>query len=610
MRIAVKLALAPVAVALFVAARAPAQTPAPVSGAKAAKPHEIPRPPISELITRIQTEEARLDTARRLSALAIGLDERQLAQKAVRLADHQLDLAFLVALRRATDNPVPPTPQVAELDATVKKLQADVDDQQAIVDGLKKKLARTRGRRKETVQAQLEMEQAKLELATDEFADAREDLINAGGDLKSQIERLQAEHAAADQAADASAAAAAPGTTANAAAGNSDTLLNHLELWFAVHNLRMQLEAAQTDALSAVDTLRQRLDAIEKEAAGQGAPATSAGAQPAVNPSAAGPSGSVTLEMLRRQSRMQKIQAGYKLRIRDMTELAATYGKWDAIEAAKQSGNTRSLIFSFLWIALIVLTGVITRRLLHRLFERMTDDRRRLHTLRTLSRFGVQVFCLALILLVVLGPPSQLATLVAFAGAGLTVALKDFIVSFIGWFMLMGRNGVHAGDWVEINNVCGEVIEVTLFHTVLLETGAWNDPGHPTGRKVTFTNAYAIEGHYFNFTTSGQWLWDEIEFLIPAGEHPNALAESVLQMVTAQTAANARLAEQEWSRLAPRTDAAEAPPPVSAAPILSVRPTGAGISGRIRYITRANERFQTRTRLYHLIVELLHPQPA
>ena len=603
-----KLAMAPVLAAMLFAAGTNAQAPVSASPSKAAKSRDIPRPPVSELITRIQTEENRLDTARRLSALAVGPEERLLAQKAVRLADHQLDLAFLVALRRAADNPLPPTPQVAELDAAVKKLQANLDDQETIVAGLKKKLAKAHGRRKESLQAQLDMEQAKLDLAADELADAREDLISAGGDLKSQIERLQADHAAVDQAANASIAAAAP--AAGAAAAGSDTMLSHLQLWFAVHSLRTQLEAAQADALAAVNAFRQRLDTIEKEATDQGAPAASSPAQTPANPAASEPSGSVTLEMLRRQSRLQKIQAAYKLRIRDMTELAATYGKWDELEATKQNGHTRSLFFSALWIALIVLFGVGASRLLRRLFDRMTADRRRMHTLRTISRFGVQVFCLALILLVVFGPPSQLATLIAFAGAGLTVALKDFIVSFIGWFMLMGRNGVHAGDWVEINNVCGEVIEVTLFHTVLLETGAWNDPGHPTGRKVTFTNAYAIEGHYFNFTTSGQWLWDELEFLIPPGADPNTVAESILRMVTTETAANAKLAEEEWARLAPSTESSEAPSPVSAAPILSVRPTGAGISGRIRYVTRANERFQTRTRLYHLMVELLHGQQA
>ena len=85
--------------------------------------------------------------------------------------------------------------------------------------------------------------------------------------------------------------------------------------------------------------------------------------------------------------------------------------------------------------------------------------------------------------------------------AVLLVALKDFIVGFFGWLVLMGRNGIRLGDWVEINGVSGEVTELGMFHTVLLETGNWSDAGHPTGRRVTFTNSFAIERHYFNFWT-------------------------------------------------------------------------------------------------------------
>ena len=123
-----------------------------------------------------------------------------------------------------------------------------------------------------------------------------------------------------------------------------------------------------------------------------------------------------------------------------------------------------------------------------------------------------------LALLVLIGPPGQLATYVGFAGAGLTVALKDFIVGFIGWFVLMGKNGIRLGDWVEINEVSGEVVELGPFHTVLLETGNWAESGHPTGRRVTFSNSFAIEGHYFNFSTAGQWLWDELQVVLPTGE--------------------------------------------------------------------------------------------
>ena len=96
----------------------------------------------------------------------------------------------------------------------------------------------------------------------------------------------------------------------------------------------------------------------------------------------------------------------------------------------------------------------------------------------------------------------------------------------------------------------GEVLNVGLLHTVILETGNWTDSGHPTGRKVSFVNSFAIEGHYFNFSTAGQWLWDEIEVQIPESADPYAIAEAIQKIATDETAANAQLAEEEWRRVA------------------------------------------------------------
>jgi small-conductance mechanosensitive channel len=220
---------------------------------------------------------------------------------------------------------------------------------------------------------------------------------------------------------------------------------------------------------------------------------------------------------------------------------------------------------------------------------------------RIAVRFAVQVVGVALILLVIFGPPSQVATVVALAGAGLTVALKDFIVGFFGWFILMGPNGIRPGDWVEINGIGGEVVEVGLLHTVILETGNWSDAGHPTGRKVTVVNSFAIEGHYFNFSTSGQWLWDEIEVPIPAGVDPYPIAEAVHKAVVAETESNMQLAQQEWQRAIPMHVGKTFAP----APAIMVRPTTLGVNVIVRYITCANERHELRSRLFHQIVEVL-----
>src|SRR4029077_2149332 len=164
---------------------------------------------------------------------------------------------------------------------------------------------------------------------------------------------------------------------------------------------------------------------------------------------------------------------------------------------------------------------------------------------------------------------------------------------------LMGKNGIRVGDWVEINGVVGEVIEIGLLRTVLLETGNWTDTGHPTGRKVAFVNSYAIEGHYFNFSTTGQWLWDELQVEVGQGANPYPLVEAIQRLVEEETRASAAQAEHESQKSAGYQKS------LTAAPAIHLRPPAAGVEMQIRYITSANERYVTRSKLYEKIVGLL-----
>jgi small-conductance mechanosensitive channel len=238
---------------------------------------------------------------------------------------------------------------------------------------------------------------------------------------------------------------------------------------------------------------------------------------------------------------------------------------------------------------------------LQRLLDRPKLDRRQVETLRSITRVSLRIVALLIIVLIVMGMPSQFATTIGIVGAGLTVALKDFIVAFFGWLVLMGRNGIRLGDWVEINGVSGEVTELGMFHTVLLETGNWSDSGHPTGRRVTFTNSFAIEGHYFNFSTSGQWLWDQLQVVVPLGRDPYPIVDAITKQVVEATAESARQAEQEWQRAVP----AQRAKTFSGTPGVSVKPVVGGVEIAVRYITRANERFLVRAKLYQAAVDLL-----
>jgi hypothetical protein len=79
------------------------------------------------------------------------------------------------------------------------------------------------------------------------------------------------------------------------------------------------------------------------------------------------------------------------------------------------------------------------------------------------------------------------------------------------------------------------VIDIWLLKTVLLAVGNWTDIGHPTVRRVAFSNSFAIEKHHFSFSTSGQWLWDEIRVALSRGGDPYEAARRIGEIVEEET---------------------------------------------------------------------------
>lgn len=556
-----------------------------------------------------------LDTAQQAAQLAVTHTEHDYAQQALRLADHSVDLAFAAALQEAADNPAPLTPETRAIQARIEAAQAAVNADQDGITQLTQKLAGARGAAKSKLQEQLDLAKAQLELDQDDLDDARQAFINSGADKQATLQKLREQH----DASQAHAAATGKGGQANGEASPEATdSHSFLATFRALLSLRAKGNLLTTAQENAEARQQQRVaerDALAKQIAEEktqkkithpqaGAAATPAGAAAGAS-SAASTAEPQEITFVRQLAQDQKNLSSLEKRIDVERDLAATYGNWIGFVRVREQAFVHAAFVALFWILLIALLVLAANQLIHRFFSSLDSDARELHTLRAAVLVSVQALGVILILLVIFGPPSQLGTVLALAGAGLTVVLKDFIVGFLGWFILMGQNGIRPGDWVEINGVGGEVLDVGLLHTVLLETGNWTDASHPTGRKVTFTNSFAIEGHYFNFSTSGQWLWDELQVLVPDSSDPYRVGEAIRQMATQETAENARQAEEEWNRVTAATPA-KLRQDFSAAPSISVRPGSGGVNVLVRYLTRARERQQLRSKLYQSIVELLH----
>ena len=548
-------------------------------------------------------DQTPLLTAQRLAQMPVSAEEQPFAEKALRLSDHEMDLAYAAAERDAEDHPPAMSAEAKAIQVRLKKSEDALDADNALVARLTAEDAKATGAKKDALDDQLILATAHQEEHQDEVDDAKGDLERAGGDPKSRIEAMMQEHKVSSQATDAL-------HVSVSAATEERGLVHRFQQWSALHQKQLLLWKAKQEAESAAATFSAKHNALEARSAAKktstpevGQPESSVNAAPSGVPSAklSREESAALVQMARRRSADAKTLSSLDKRIDDEKQLADNYGNWIAAVAGKQRTVVHNALNGISFILGILLIGIFFDSWLERLLGKTSFDRRQVETMRTLTRVSVQVCAVLFILLVIFGPPNQLGTILGLAGAGLTVALKDFIIGFLGWFVLMGKNGVRLGDWVEINGVTGEVVELGMFHTVLLETGNWTDSGHPTGRRVTFTNSYAIEGHYFNFSTSGQWMWDELQVVLPPGQDPYPIIDAIQKKVTEATTETAKQAEQEWQRAAKSRQMVA----LSAAPAINVKPVVGGIEIAVRYITRANERYQLRAKLYQAAVDLL-----
>jgi len=569
--------------------------------------------PTKKVLARKATPQRRglvdvrpLERARNVSAVAGTPEEQILAHDAEKTADHEVDLAFLDALRTAHQSPPPLSPEAKEIAARKAKAQQAVNDDQESVAVLTKKLAAAPPSQKENLQDQIDVATAQLELDKDELDDASEDLEQAGGDPEAKIKRLQEQHEASGHN------AAPAGSAVNPHEQNFEkhTLLDVFRAYQALRDKKALLQQTLDDTNKKQQQLTARRaqlaaqlekDKETRESAKQQAKNFSKGVV-ATEREQSQTAAKAALDALKQYTLDQKNLADRGRRIQDEQDLADIYTNWIALIEARERVALHHILLSILWILLVLAAVYIAARIVDNLFTGFATENKRIDTLRAVVRFAIRAVGALGILFIIFGMPTQTTTVLGLAGAGLTVAMKDFIVAFFGWFVLMGKNGIRVGDWVEINGVGGEVVEVGLLKTVLLETGNWTDSSHPTGRRVSFVNSFAIEGHFFNFTTSGRWMWDELKVSIPAGQDPYPVIDGIQKLVEQETATNASTAEAEWEETTTKYRAKT----LKALPGINVQPMGGSVEVRVRYITRAYERHETRRRLYEAVLELMH----
>lgn len=105
-------------------------------------------------------------------------------------------------------------------------------------------------------------------------------------------------------------------------------------------------------------------------------------------------------------------------------------------------------------------------------------------------------------------------TYLGLVSAGIAIALKDFVLNFLGWIFIVSAKPFVVGDRIELNKLTGDVIDINTFSFTLLEIGNWVDADQSTGRIVYVPNGKIFNTSIANYNKAFHYIWNEIPVLI------------------------------------------------------------------------------------------------
>jgi len=213
-------------------------------------------------------------TAQRLSAMATTPREQEFAKDALRLSDHEVDMAFAAALHKATEHapPIPAAarPILAKVQSSQQRVKADENE----VTRLKGLISKASDSTKQQLEDKLELTQATLEVDQEDLDALQQELIRAGGDPRSKIQQLKEQHEALDH--EQTGAGAGSKDSKSAPAGQerqSRILLVQFRGWRELSLKEKELANARDELKVRLADLakdRQNLDEETKQEQGEG----------------------------------------------------------------------------------------------------------------------------------------------------------------------------------------------------------------------------------------------------------------------------------------------------------------------------------------------------
>lgn len=185
------------------------------------------------------------------------------------------------------------------------------------------------------------------------------------------------------------------------------------------------------------------------------------------------------------------------------------------------------------------------------------------------------------------------------AGAGIAFSLQEVIASFAGWLAISLGGFYKTGDRVQLGGIKGDVMDIGVLRTTVMETGQWVDGDLYNGRIVLVANSYVFKEPVFNYSGDFPFLWDEIKVPIQYNSNYDKVTE-ILMAVGSEVAGDVSdSSKQKWKDLERKYRLEDA----RTEPMVSLIANDNWVEYTLRYVVDYKRRRATKTALYTKILK-------
>lgn len=252
-------------------------------------------------------------------------------------------------------------------------------------------------------------------------------------------------------------------------------------------------------------------------------------------------------------------------------------------------------------IALLI--GIIFIQLLFRILRRSlpnyiqdSDARYRLRKVITFVGYFVILLYATIVFSDRLG---RLTVVFGVVGAGVAFALQEVIASFAGWVAISLGQFYKPGDRVQLGGIMGDVIDISILRTTLMECGQWVKADLYNGRIVRIANSFVFKEPVFNYSGDFPFVWDEISLPIKYGSDRH-LAREICQKVVNEVVSDYIFSAQtEWRHMVRKYLIEDQ----KIEPVVTLMANDNWLEFTIRYVVDYKRRRGTKDELFTRILE-------